>query len=522
MKAKKILLFCFFFVFFTGSIFAKKTPVKNLNEYELSNGLTLFTFENHNVPLVYIQLSVRAGAVEQSPENAGLFHLYEHMMFKGNSLYPDAASVNKALSDMGTSTWNGTTSVDSVNYFFTVPSSQLENALAFWNAAIRFPLLDEKELENEKKVVLAEIEGNLARPGQVYGDFLYSHLFPEEPYKNDAGGNPEVVRNATVNDLRRMKNEFYIPSNAAVFVGGDINSDEVLELVKKIYGTWENHGASVKKVSSGPSKNPFSENKFYVMPFDQIQPGLAQIQIMWRGPDAEFDTEDTYLADYLGYLLMKPSGTFMTSLLDDDSIGIVKDSSCLWSGYATRRQSGLFGVGAYVSSPEEKIWERAKTFENTVSELLTKTVPGEKGNFSKDSVKKMIRSIEDERIAMCEMSSSILSNLAFWWTSTDENYFFTYTDQMKKVSQKAVLKFTEKYFAKSNAAVFVLVHPDVYNSYVKEFEESGYELITAEKAHWWKQEKFNPAEKNETKVPVYEEEVYVPVASGVFENKKSA
>ena len=90
---------------------------KNVESFTLENGLKVFTSENHSVPLVYIEIAVRAGGVTQTPETAGLFHLYEHMMFKGNELYRDAASVQKAINDMGVTSWNGTTSPDCVNYF---------------------------------------------------------------------------------------------------------------------------------------------------------------------------------------------------------------------------------------------------------------------------------------------------------------------------------------------------------------------------------------------------------------------
>ncbi len=139
---------------------AKETPIDDLYEYKLDNGLSLFVAENHSVPLVYIEIAVKAGATTQTPETAGLFHLYEHMMFKGNELYPNSAAVQRAVKDMGVSKWNAYTEIDCVHYYFTLPSDQLENGMAFWNAAIRAPLMNEQELENEKKVVLSEIQGD--------------------------------------------------------------------------------------------------------------------------------------------------------------------------------------------------------------------------------------------------------------------------------------------------------------------------------------------------------------------------
>src|SRR5574344_1326252 len=133
----------------TTLCFAEKTPVENLYEYKLDNGLELFVMENHAAPLTYIEIAVKAGGIAQTKETAGLFHLYEHMMFKGNSKYPTAAAVQRAINDMGVASWNGSTGAEYVNYFFTVPSHLTKEGLEFWSAAIRDPLFDSKELDNE-------------------------------------------------------------------------------------------------------------------------------------------------------------------------------------------------------------------------------------------------------------------------------------------------------------------------------------------------------------------------------------
>ena len=70
---------------FAGTFsFAEKTTVPNLYEFTLNNGLELFVLEDDSAPLAYIEIAVKCGGIHQTKENAGLFHLYEHMMFKGN------------------------------------------------------------------------------------------------------------------------------------------------------------------------------------------------------------------------------------------------------------------------------------------------------------------------------------------------------------------------------------------------------------------------------------------------------
>ncbi|MBQ9538619.1 MAG: insulinase family protein [Treponema sp.] len=295
---------------------------KNVDTFTLDNGLTVFTSENHSVPLVYIEIAVRAGGVTQTPENAGLFHLYEHMMFKGNELYKDAASVQKAINDMGVTSWNGTTSADCVNYFFTIPKDQLERGLAFWNAAIRSPLMDPKEFESEKKVVLSEIEGGQADPGTIVSNYLRTRLFPEAPYHADPAGSSEVVRNATIEQMRDMQSKYYIPCNAALFVGGDIKGAEVQALVKKIWGSWTNNGNKAPSAPAKQSDSPFSKVKYAIMPYDKVTEQIADVEIFFRGPDAEYDLSDIYAGDYLEQLMEDPDGTYAQSLVADSELEI--------------------------------------------------------------------------------------------------------------------------------------------------------------------------------------------------------
>ena len=170
MKKSALFIMSFFMVI-SVSLFAEQTPIKTLHHYTLKNGLELFVAENHIVPLATIEIVVRGGAIAHTPENAGLFHLYEHMMFKGNSKYKTSEAMQQAIQKLGVSSYNGTTGTEHINYYFTVPSDRVQEGLEFWNSAIRTPLLNKKEFEAEKKVVLSEINGNFA-PNVDCGDYV--------------------------------------------------------------------------------------------------------------------------------------------------------------------------------------------------------------------------------------------------------------------------------------------------------------------------------------------------------------
>ena len=56
----------------------------------LPNGLEIIVVENHGVPLATVEVNVKNGSFTQSPEYAGLAHMYEHMFFRSNATYSQA------------------------------------------------------------------------------------------------------------------------------------------------------------------------------------------------------------------------------------------------------------------------------------------------------------------------------------------------------------------------------------------------------------------------------------------------
>src|SRR6476660_6508936 len=105
----------------------------------LANGLEVIVVENHGVPLATVEIDVKNGSFTQAPEYEGLAHMYEHMFFRANSRYPEANQFWDRASDLG-AVFNGTTSEERVNYYMTMPSEKLSDAVALLSTALRAPL----------------------------------------------------------------------------------------------------------------------------------------------------------------------------------------------------------------------------------------------------------------------------------------------------------------------------------------------------------------------------------------------
>lgn len=490
-----ILLLSFCSFCFAGQSKSENSQPQKLSEncyyYKLDNGLSLFINENHTVPLTYIEIAVRAGAVTQTKETAGLFHLYEHMMFKGNSRFDNAAKVQKALSDMGTASWNGTTGLECVNYFFTIPSSELENGLEFWNAAIREPLMDEKELEVEKKVVISEIQGNESSPDRYIGYYINSRLFPDAPWQLDPSGSVKNIENATVETLRDIQKKYYVPENAALFVGGDVEHEKVKELVDRIYGSWENNGVlpeEIEKVIVKQTKTPFEKPMLVVIPYDRISPQMAQVNIMYRGPDSDFDTDETYAADLLGFAMADPTGEFKRTFTNYGDIHIPSDPEYIGTGYSTRRRTGVISFSTVLMpySPGEykNIAGNAVTFYERISEYMAELSKNE--NIVPEKNRKTIsQRLSDDNVFDIETFKGPLSTLRYNWISNSIDYYLSYNEKVVSTDNEQIQNYIKKYIVNKKPIVAVYVNSAVYEKNKETFEKNGFIKVEKSQAFWW-------------------------------------
>lgn len=486
-KFKLIAVVLFFSVVL---LHAEVCNIPSLYRYKLKNGLELFVAENDSAPLAYIEIAVRAGAVTQQKENAGLFHFYEHMMFKGNKKFKNQQESIAALNRMGVSNWNGTTGIDRVNYYFTVPSNLVKDGLEYWSYAIRTPLLDKTEFENEKNVVIAEIAGGRSEPSRIFAAGMFRSLFPDSPWRLDSSGTVEIIRNATVEQLRKIQDEYYVPENTALFVGGAVHHEEIFAMVQEIYGSWQNgsfaKGGSVKV--SVPSKTPVKNDKKIVFPDPRTSGNILQFVYYLRGPDAETDSDDTYAADVWAYLLGNPSGAFLSLLVNDEKLQI-PDADYAGGGYTTMRASGMISFSAaMLSGGELSAVQKSERLLKLLKNQGITTMLSSGTGFDLSDIQKVKSKLEDNRIYSLETAQKFLSGLSAVWASSGADYFLSYEENISKVTEQDIKDFVKKYVQNKAGIAVLFVSPAYYEQHKDEFKTYGYEVLNSENAFWWSEQ----------------------------------
>ena len=298
------------------------------------NGLEVVVAESHAVPLVTVEVAVHEGAMTEDVQYNGVSHLYEHMFSKGNAAQPDQLAYLARLRALGMD-FNGTTSNERVNYYFTTTSDHLPDALTFMRDAIATPLFDKKELERERVVVTGEIDRNESEPSYHLWHTLEPEVFWKYPTRKDALGKRSSVLAATTDMMRTIQKRYYVPNNAILVVSGDAKADDVFAQADRVFASWARGDDPFKRFPL-PEHPPLRTSKV-VLIAQPVQNLTATLE--WQGPSTLSPSErDTYALDVLGRLAGDPGSRFQRALVDS--------GACVSAGlgYFTQRHTGEIGL----------------------------------------------------------------------------------------------------------------------------------------------------------------------------------
>jgi predicted Zn-dependent peptidase len=204
------------------------------DKFQLENGLRVIVHRDSSTPIACVNILYNVGARDESPEQTGFAHLFEHLMFGGSVNIPN---YDEPLQRVGGEN-NAYTTNDITNYYLTLPSENLETA--FWLESDRMLSLafSEKSLEVQRNVVIEEFKQRYLN--QPYGDvwlLLRPMAYKVHPYRWDTIGKEiSHIENARIEDVRNFFNRFYCPNNAIMVVAGNVSTGEVKQLSEKWFG----------------------------------------------------------------------------------------------------------------------------------------------------------------------------------------------------------------------------------------------------------------------------------------------
>ncbi|UBM62431.1 insulinase family protein [Candidatus Sulfidibacterium hydrothermale] len=431
MKKILIALLAFFIV---SPMMAHQTGVQKNEEtvlrHTLKNGLRVVIIRNPLAPVVTTEINYLVGSNEAPKGFPGMAHAQEHMMFRGSpELSADQlADISAAMGG----DFNADTRQMVTQYFFTVPTEDLDIALHIGAIRMRGVLDSEKLWEKERGAIEQEVSRDLSNPQYVFYKKLLAAMFKGTPYAHDALGTKASFDKTTGTMLKKFHDSWYAPNNAILVIVGRVNPQKALTMVEKYFGD-----IPAKKLPPRPviQLQPVKPDTLHLK--TDLPYGLAIVSFRMPGTDSP----DYAAAQVLSDVLSNHRGKLYA---------LVPEGKALYTGFS---MSGLrkAGIGFGIA-----VFPRGGNAEKLLQEVTSVLSSEVKNGVNPD----LVKAAKLHEISSFEFQKNSVSGLANVWSealavegrqSPEEDL-----QAIERVTVEDVNRVARKYLDMNHAIVAIL------------------------------------------------------------------
>jgi zinc protease len=415
-------------------------PEYGLRRRTLDNGMQVIVLQNTAVPLATALVAVHNGAFTQDSDEAGLAHLYEHLLFHTFRHNPSAFGIETTKLK---GIYNGTTSEEVVNYYVMVPSDKIEPAIGLLADLMQKAEFSNSALKAERLVVLDELQRNQSDPEGELQRRVSRMLWGDAWHRKDIGGDSSSLEGISLDRLKATYARYYVPNNAALIVTGDVDPDRIFDVASRKFGDWK------------PAANPFTDGAMPPIPpltgMRAVMVGKdvldVTIAVALHGPSVSADPGATYAADVLFDIFNDPTSAFQRRLVDSGPF------ESITGAYLTLDHTG-------------PIQFRGKTKPELAQKAIL-TIVSELQNLD------LLEGVTDDDLAIArkrrqvgaalgrERTASLAPSLAFWWSAAGMDYYLSYHDHMANQTADSLRRFARTYVTSAPEVIGVLTNPNL-------------------------------------------------------------
>ena len=295
----------------------------------LGNGLRVVVVRDTLAPVVTTVVNYQVGSNEAPAGFPGMAHAQEHMMFRGSPglTANQLADISAAMGGE----FNADTQQTITQYFFTVPSEDVDVALHMEALRMRGVNDSQKEWNQERGAIEQEVAQDLSNPEYVFYTQLLETMFKGTPYAHDALGTRPSFNATTAAMLQKFHSEWYAPNNAILVVAGDVEPKAVLAQVEQLFGSIPS-----KKLPERPAIHLEPVESRSIASTTDLPYGLAVVSFRMPG----YGSPDYAAAEVLSDVLSSQRGSLYA---------LVPEGKALFSGFAIEPLPGA-GLGYAIAA----------------------------------------------------------------------------------------------------------------------------------------------------------------------------
>lgn len=219
------------------------------NKTILGNGIKILTEEINEFKSASIGVWVHAGPHMETPEQNGISHFIEHMMFKGTENHT-ATEIAEIMDSVGAHL-NAFTEKEQTCYYTRVVDHHIPLAVDILADMFNNSLFDPDEIERERGVILEEIRMYEDDPSDVVFEEFNKTLWGDHSLSRPTLGRIETVSNFKKEDFEKFMEDFYCPENVTIAAAGHFKHQDIVKMIEEKFG--DNEGVSKKVKLDLPS-----------------------------------------------------------------------------------------------------------------------------------------------------------------------------------------------------------------------------------------------------------------------------
>ncbi len=435
MRVKNIVILFFVAAWMTAwPVFGNDMHVA---EKVLPNGLKVLLKEVHKAPVVTFQVWYKVGSRNEKLGTTGMSHLLEHMMFKGTKKYGPKTFSQTVQRNGGND--NAFTGKDYTAYFETFAADRIDISLDLESDRMQNLLIDPKEFEPERKVVMEERRMRTDDdPTATLVEEMTAEAFIAHPYEWPVIGWMADIGTITRDELYNHYRTYYAPNNATIVVVGDFDSGKLLPKIEKSFGGIP-RGPAVPRVSAVEPKQ-LGERRIIV----KKQAELATVFVGYHTPDIKHS--DAYALEVLqGILSSGKSSRLYKSLVYDKQIALFAGGD--YDDIAN--DPNLFSVYAGVM-PGKNTEEVEKALYAEIEKLKEAPVTDDELRKAKNQIEAGFIMGQDS-VFYQAMLLGQFETVASW------RLLEHFVDTVRAVTKEDVQRVARQYFSEDNRTVGILV-----------------------------------------------------------------
>jgi predicted Zn-dependent peptidase len=216
--------------------------VPKISQSTLANGLPLYRIAVDGTRAVTLLVAFDAGARTERPDENGMAHFLEHLVFKGGEKYPTYRDVNEAAERIG-AVLNAYTSHDLVAFHITARAERAPEAADLLTDFVGRPRIDGDELDRERGVVVQEIARANDQPAALAEHLIDAAAFGDHPLGRPVLGPAEHIRDTfTREGILAFRARRWSPQRGAAFAVGNLDALSQNGQLEELFGRFGTHG----------------------------------------------------------------------------------------------------------------------------------------------------------------------------------------------------------------------------------------------------------------------------------------